>query len=245
MIMFGGGVYRRGLPNLYDGTLESFGNLAERLRELKELEIGEHAVNKKWRLVLSYIWSTSRKPSLYCGSSIAHSTSMPTLPVMKMKRLTMGAEISMEKENESSHKQEDRRISKIKCLLAGRRGRRLFAWRLRSLILRVCQLEGRVMETMTLLIKKARPASYFQEKKENHHIQSLDHHHNVSGAFGGGMKGSGNDTTSRKKGKGIAGSLILCHQVMERVIKMIKWKLRAKLLSVLLILWLGLKHECQ
>ncbi|KAK6137152.1 hypothetical protein DH2020_029106 [Rehmannia glutinosa] len=130
---------RRGQLNAHTRKLRSFEKLAgDRLRKWRNLETGEHALSILQRLILPHLWRTSTKSTLYRGSSIAHLTCMPTLSVMKMNILTMGVQLSMEKENELSYKQEHMRVSKTKFLLARRNGMRLFAWRLRSLVIRVC-----------------------------------------------------------------------------------------------------------
>lgn len=88
--------------------------LKKGLKELKELDKGKHAVSKTYRLILSHEWSTSKKSTLYGDISIAHLTSMPTLSLLMMSRSATGAETSIVKENQSSHKPEDKRVSKNK-----------------------------------------------------------------------------------------------------------------------------------
>ncbi|KAL0324020.1 UNVERIFIED_CONTAM: hypothetical protein Scaly_2369100 [Sesamum calycinum] len=98
VIMFGLRVYRGELPKPYGGKSKSFCYLAE--KGPRELNKGEYAVNKLQRYI-PHIWNTSKKSEApYGGSGVAHLTSMPSLPLLITGR--------------SSHKPEDKRVSKIK-----------------------------------------------------------------------------------------------------------------------------------
>ncbi|KAK4435684.1 hypothetical protein Salat_0731900 [Sesamum alatum] len=163
VIMFGLHVYRFGTELLW--------------RKLKELDEGEHAVNKMRRFILSHIWNTSKKSAApYGGRGVAHLTSMPSLPLLMMRRSATGAGTNISKEKESSHKPRNQRVSKIKFLLAGRKRRRLLARRLGISIPRICQLEGQRTSHCTI-------TTMSQE------------------AYGGRLKGSGEDSAGDQNEK--------------------------------------------
>ncbi|XP_020549948.1 uncharacterized protein LOC105164928 isoform X2 [Sesamum indicum] len=142
---------RRELSKSYDGKSKSIWYLAEKgPRELK-LDKGEYAVNKLQRFILSHIWNTSKKSAApYGGSGVAHLISMPSLPLLITSRSATGAETNILKENESSHKPEDKRVSKIKFLLAGRKRKRLLARRLGISMPRIRQLDSQLTSHCTI-----------------------------------------------------------------------------------------------